>query len=112
MMPVLPEKPQKTPVTPGNFKVPQKSEQIRTFIRRNITRKLADRQYMAINLLEAPLLALILGYISKYSENGIYLFSTNKNYWVFLFMAVIVALFIGLTVSATERYLKEKSSLT
>ncbi|MCU0472125.1 MAG: ATP-binding cassette domain-containing protein [Bacteroidales bacterium] len=108
MMPVLTETPQKTPVTPGNFKVPQKSDQIRTFIRRNIIRKLADRQYMAINLLEAPLLALILGYISKYSENGIYLFSTNKNYWVFLFMAVIVALFIGLTVSAEEIYRDRK----
>ncbi|MDQ1296762.1 MAG: transporter ATP-binding/permease protein, partial [Bacteroidota bacterium] len=108
MMPVLTEKPQKTPVAISNFKVPQKSDQIRTFISRNIIRKLADKQYMVINLLEAPLLALILGYISKYSENGVYLFSTNKNYWVFLFMAVIVALFIGLTVSAEEIYRDRK----
>ena len=108
MMPILSEKPKKTPVAPGNFRVPQKADQIRTFIKRNITRKIADKQYMAINLLEAPLLALILGYISKYSENGTYLFSTNKNYWVFLFMAVIVALFIGLTVSAEEIYRDRK----
>ncbi len=108
MMPVLPDKPAISPVTPSNFKVPDKSRQIRTFIKRNITRKIADKQYMTINLLEAPLLALILGYISKYSENDLYLFSTNVNYPVFLFMSIIVALFIGLTVSAEEIYRDRK----
>ena len=108
MMPELDELPKILPVTPSNFKVPGKSDQIRTFIKRNLTRKLADRQYMTINLLEAPLLALILGYISKYSDNGVYLFSTNINYPVFLFMSIIVALFIGLTVSAEEIFRDRK----
>jgi ABC-type multidrug transport system ATPase subunit len=108
MMPVSSPPPEKMPVSPSNFKVPKKTEQIKTFIRRNITRKLADKQYMTINLLEAPLLALILGYISKYSEEGVYLFSTNINYPVFLFMSIIVALFIGLTVSAEEIYRDRK----
>ena len=108
MMPVLGEKPEKSVIPPSNFRVPKKSDQIRTFIRRNITRKLADRQYMTINLLEAPLLAFILGYISKFSENGVYSFSTNKNYPIFLFMAVIVALFMGLTVSAEEIFRDRK----
>jgi ABC transport system ATP-binding/permease protein len=108
MMPVLGDRPAKSVVPPSNFRVPKKSDQIRTFIRRNITRKLADRQYMTINLVEAPLLAFILGYISKYSENGIYSFANNKNYPIFLFMAVIVALFMGLTVSAEEIFRDRK----
>ena len=108
MMPVLERKPDKNPVTPSNFRVPKKADQIRTFIKRNITRKLADRQYMTINLLEAPLLAFILAYISKYTDNGIYLFSANINYPVFLFMSIIVALFIGLTVSAEEIFRDRK----
>lgn len=108
MMPILTGRPPKIPVSPSNFKVPDKSEQIRTFTKRNIIRKIADKQYLTINLLEAPLLAFILGYISKYSENGVYLFSTNINYPVFLFMSVIVALFIGLTVSAEEIYRDRK----
>ena len=99
---------QKMPVPKSNFRVPRKPGQIRTFIKRNITRKFADRQYMTINLLEAPLLAAILGYISKYSEEGKYLFSTNINYPVFLFMSIIVALFLGLTVSAEEIYRDRK----
>ena len=108
MMPHLEKKPPKTTITPGNFRVPQKADQIKTFIRRNIMRKLADSQYMVINLVEAPLLAIILGYISKYSDNGNYLFSANKNYPVFLFMSIIVALFIGLTVSAEEIFRDRK----
>jgi len=108
MMPAITRPPVKVPVTPGNFRVPDKLVQLRTFIKRNITRKIADRQYMTINLLEAPLLALILGYISKYSEDGGYLFASNINYPVFLFMSIIVALFIGLTVSAEEIFRDRK----
>jgi len=108
MMPVFAQQPLKSSIPPSNFRVPDKVVQLKTFIHRNITRKLADRQYMIINLLEAPLLAFILGYISKYSENGIYSFANNKNYPVFLFMSVIVALFIGLTVSAEEIFRDRK----
>ena len=108
MMPSIIGQPEKVPVTKSNFRVPKKSVQLRTFIKRNITRKIADKQYMTINLLEAPLLALILGYISKYSEEGGYLFSDNINYPVFLFMSIIVAIFIGLTVSAEEIFRDRK----
>lgn len=108
MMPLVDEKPAKSTIPKSNFKVPKKIEQIRTFLKRNVKRKLADRQYMVLNLLETPLLALILGYISKYSENSEYIFSANKNYYIFLFMSVIVALFIGLTVSAEEIFRDRK----
>jgi ABC-type multidrug transport system ATPase subunit len=108
MMPVIDEEPEKKAVTPGNFRVPSKSYQVRTFIKRNVIRKFADKQYMTINLLEAPLLAFILAFISKYSGNAVYSFSANKNYPVFLFMSIIVALFLGLTVSAEEIYRDRK----
>ena len=108
MMPVLDEKPLKSVIPTSNFRVPRKTDQVKTFIKRNLTRKLADKQYMAINLLEAPLLAFILGFISKFSENGAYSFGNNKKYPVFLFMSVIVSLFIGLTVSAEEIFRDRK----
>jgi ABC-type multidrug transport system ATPase subunit len=108
MMPTLREVSPKKELPVSNFRVPEKMSQLRTFVKRNITRKFADRQYMAINLLEVPLLAFILSYISKYSENDIYTFGGNKNYPVFLFMAIIVALFVGLTVSAEEIFRDRK----
>ncbi len=108
MMPVIGGQPQRLPITPSIFRIPSRAVQIKTFVRRNVIRKFADAQYMIINLLEAPLLALILAFISKYSENGTYLFANNKNYPVFLFMSIIVALFIGLTVSAEEIFRDRK----
>ena len=82
----------------------------RTFLKRNLMRKLADKQYMIINLLEPPVLAFILGYFSKYISNGEYVFAENRNYPVFLFMSVVVALFLGLTVSAEEIFQRPENS--
>jgi hypothetical protein len=62
---------------------------------------------MIINLLEAPVLAFILAFIVRYYNaddkllSG-YVFSKNLNIPAYLFMSVIVALFMGLTVSAEE----------
>jgi len=100
--------PEMKPLPPSNFRLPERSKQVRTFVKRNLLRKLADRQYIVINLIEPPLLAFILGYFSKYVTDGVYLFSDNKNYPVFLFMSVIVALFLGLTVSAEEIFRDRK----
>ena len=108
MMPIFEKPSPKSAIPPSIFRVPAKLDQIRTFILRNLTRKLADRQYMVINLLEAPALSFILAYISKYMDNGVYSFANNKNYPVFLFMSIIVALFIGLTVSAEEIFRDRK----
>jgi ABC-type multidrug transport system ATPase subunit len=108
MMPVFQGTPEKTDLPSSNFKVPKKLFQIRTFIKRNILRKIADKQYMILNLLEAPFLAFILGYLSKYTVDGKYIFAENKSYPVFLFMAVVVALFLGLMVSAEEIFKDRK----
>lgn len=108
MMPVLGSRPEKTDLPPSNFKVPRRLYQMITFVKRNLTRKLADRQYMALNLLEAPFLAFVLGYLSKYSADGNYIFAENKSYPVFLFMSVVVALFLGLMVSAEELFRDRK----
>ncbi|HUW92503.1 MAG TPA: ATP-binding cassette domain-containing protein [Bacteroidales bacterium] len=108
MEPSITGQPEMKPLPPSNFLVPEKTKQIRTFVKRNLVRKLADRQYIVINMLEPPLLAFILGYFSKYVTDGVYLFSENRNYPVFLFMSVIVALFLGLTVSAEEIFRDRK----
>ncbi len=102
MMPVNASRPEKSDLPSSNFKVPRQLYQMRTFIKRNLLRKIADKQYMILNLLEAPFLAFVLGYLSKHNINGEYIFAENKSYPVFLFMAVVVALFLGLMVSAEE----------
>lgn len=89
------------------FKIPNRFRQYLVFLKRDVLAKLSNTQYLLINLIEAPLLAFILSFIIKYfnvdeaNEVG-YTLSENSNLPVYIFMAVIVAIFIGLSVSAEE----------
>ncbi len=89
---------------PASYKVPSRISQIKVFIKRDVLSKLSNTQYLVINLLEAPLLAFILAYLVKYSssEETSYVYYHNDNIPAYMFMCVVVALFIGLTVSAEE----------
>lgn len=90
-----------------SFKIPNKLKQFWVFVKRDVLSKLANTQYMIFNLVEAPLLAVILAFLIKYydvstsNEYGYFLFE-NSNLPIYIFMAVIVAVFMGLTVSAEE----------
>ena len=90
-----------------SFKTPNKIKQFLVFVKRDVLSKLANTQYLVINFLEAPFLAFLLAYIIKYYNVNVgneigYTLSENSNLPVYIFMSVIVALFIGLTVSAEE----------
>ncbi len=86
--------------TPGRFK------QLAIFIKRDILTKISDLQYLLITLLEAPVLAFVLAFLIRYfdesAKNPKYTLYENSNLPVYIFMSVIVAIFVGLTVSAEE----------
>lgn len=91
----------------AEFSVPGLLSQFKTFVTRDVLSKLTNTQYIVINLLEAPLLAFILAYLVRYrsaDEAGHtgYLYRVNENIPTYIFMSVIVALFLGLMVSAEE----------
>jgi ABC-type multidrug transport system ATPase subunit len=101
------ERPPKSELPKNDFKIPGRLQQMLVFMRRNIKAKLANRQYMLITLLEAPVLALILGYFTKFiagtpDNPGEYVFSENVNIPSYLFMCVVGAIFFGLSASAQE----------
>lgn len=90
---------------PHSLNPPNKLKQTWIFTVRDTLSKLSNKQYLLINLLEAPLLALILAFIIKYKSapgGQEYLFRFNENFPAFMLMSIIVALFMGLTVSAEE----------
>ncbi len=96
-----------TEIPESTFKIPNKFKQFKVFITRDVLSKLTNTQYLMINLLEAPVLAFILAYLVKYYNTDLsnkigYIFRENENLPAYIFMAVVVALFIGLTVSAEE----------
>ncbi|MFO7924408.1 MAG: ATP-binding cassette domain-containing protein [Bacteroidales bacterium] len=96
------EKPAKDVLPPNMFSLPGIEKQFLIFSIRNFLSKISNRQYLLVSLIEAPLLALILGYFTKYLHEGQYIFAENVNLPSFLFMAVVVSLFLGLSVSAEE----------
>ena len=77
------------------------------FLKRDFLSKLGNTSYLLVNFLEAPALAVVLAYILRYfnpadsNEKGYTLYH-NENLPTYIFVSILVALFIGLTVSAEE----------
>jgi len=89
------------------FVIPNKIRQFVTFSIRNFLSKITDHQYLILAFGITPLLAVVLGYFTKYcsgteSNPTAYVFSNNENIPAYLFMCVIVALFVGMIISAEE----------
>lgn len=96
----LPSSPAFLPET-GSIK-PGLTKQFSIYFERNLRTKLSDKQYLFINLLEAPVLAFIVAWFTRFSEGGDYIFYENKSLISYLFMAIVVILFMGMSVSAGE----------
>jgi ABC transport system ATP-binding/permease protein len=93
------DKPTKT------LNIPNWFTQIKIYTIRDFLSKVSNKQYVALNLFEAPVLGFILSYIIRYIEDPnseIYIFRVNENIHIYIFMSLIVALFLGLMVSAEE----------
>ena len=90
--------------------IPTWFQQTKIFATRDMLSKWSNKQYLWINLLEAPILAFVLSFIIRYTEipGASYLFRENDNIPAFIFMSIIVMLFIGLTVSAEEIFRDQK----
>jgi ABC-type multidrug transport system ATPase subunit len=84
------------------YSIPGLLKQSKVFFIRDLLSKLADKQYILISLLGAPLLAFLLAYFTKYDVGEDYLFRENENLPAYLFMCVITSLFLGLMISAEE----------
>jgi len=88
-----------------SLRIPGWVNQVKIFFRRDFLAKLKNTQYMAINMLEAPVLAFFLAVLIRYQsheDEAGYSYYGNDNIPVFFFMSIIVALFMGLTISAEE----------
>jgi len=117
IQPEIPISEQTIELPVNSFQIPGKIKQFKIFSLRNLISKLTNKQFMLISLFEAPFLASILGYLTRYSTSNPYVFGENKNLTAYLFMSVVVALFLGMMVSAEElikdrKILKREAFLT
>jgi ABC transport system ATP-binding/permease protein len=99
--------PEEKHVPKSTFAIPNILRQLEVYFKRDLLSKLANTQYVLINVLEAPALAFLMAFFLKFHKvghgvAGDYVYRANDNIPQYLFIAVIVALFLGLTVSAEE----------
>ena len=96
------KEPRKADVPPTDQKRPGVIHQFAIQLQRNFRTKITNLQYLLITFLEAPLLAAICASLTHYAPLEGYSVMENKNLVSYLFMAVIVAIFIGMSGSAVE----------
>ncbi len=95
----------------NNLRRPGILKQFRIYFSRDLKSKIANRQYVLLTLLEAPVLGFILSFLIRYipdPDSTVYIFSENENIPIYIFMSLIVALFLGLTISAEEIFRDRK----
>lgn len=102
----------KTPL-PVTQKIPGWFSQLMVFTWRDLLSKLANKQYLVVNFSLSPVLALFMAYFVRYWDNSdegtfTYIFYKNDNISTYFFMSVVVALFVGLIVSAEEIFRDRK----
>jgi ABC transport system ATP-binding/permease protein len=96
---------------PRTLSIPSWLKQLRIYLTRDFLSKIANSQYVALTMLEAPILGFILAFIIRYiadPNSNEYIFRENENIPIYIFMALIVSLFLGLTVSAEEIFRDRK----
>ncbi len=96
---------------PKSLNIPSWFIQVMIYFKRDFLSKISDRQYLLLNLLEAPLLGFILAFLIRYiadPNSRIYIFRENANIPVYIFMSAIVAMFLGLMVSGEEIFKDRK----
>ena len=88
---------------PEQGRTPAWWRQFNVFWQRDFAAKKKNRQYVWMNLLQAPALALLLALFTRYQggEHD-YIYRESENLPQFLFISVIVSLFLGLSFSAEE----------
>ena len=96
---------------PQALNIPGWFKQLRIYTVRDFFSKISNKQYLLLTMLEAPVLAFILAYVIRYIADPMsdtYIFRENENIPIFIFMSLIVALFLGLIVSAEEIFRDRK----
>jgi ABC-type multidrug transport system ATPase subunit len=96
---------------PKSLNIPSWIQQIVIYFKRDFLAKISNRQYIILNILEAPLLGFILSFLIRYiadPNSHIYIFRENENIPVYIFMSMIVSMFLGLMVSGEEIFKDRK----
>ncbi len=71
-------------------------------LKRAFISKCRNRANLLTTMVEAPILALLIGMVLRYSEGGTYDFASAYHIPTYMFLALVVAMFLGLTNSVDD----------
>ncbi|XHR30277.1 MAG: ATP-binding cassette domain-containing protein [Chthoniobacteraceae bacterium] len=88
----------------GKVKIRWRDEwtQFQTLMRRAFLSKMRNRGNLLITIVAAPVLATLIGCVLYYNESGKYDFASAYHIPTYLFFALVVVMFLGLTNSADD----------
>ena len=75
---------------------------VSTILRRAFVSKLRNRTNLWTTIFEAPVLAALIGFVLRYAENSSYDFAAAFHIPTYLFLALVVSMFLGLTNSCDD----------
>jgi ABC-type multidrug transport system ATPase subunit len=103
-------KTEKTMLPARMLKIPNLEIQLMIFFIRNVKCKFSRLNDILRTLITGPAMALLVSFVFRMKTNGIYVFAHNENLPQYLFLSTVVALFLGLVMSADE-IVKERNIL-
>lgn len=71
-------------------------------LKRSFLSKCRNRANLLTTMVEAPILAILIGMVLRYSESGVYDFASAYHIPTYMFLALVVAMFLGLTNSVDD----------
>lgn len=105
VLPKVPRVKTATEKPPKSLDIPGWLKQFWIYTQRDFWAKISNTQYIALNIIEAPVLGFVLAYLIRYivdPDSDVYIFRENANIPIYIFMGTVVAIFFGLIVSAEE----------
>jgi len=85
-----------------NFRWRDELGQFLVLLQRSFISKLRNRANLLTTLVEAPMLAFLIGSVLRYSESKHYDFASAFHIPTYLFLSLVVAMFLGLTNSVDD----------
>ena len=90
------------PIIQQDYRWREEVSQFLVLLQRSFISKLRNRANLLTTLVEAPLLAFLIGIVLHYSESSTYDFASAFHIPTYLFLSLVVAMFLGLTNSVDD----------
>jgi hypothetical protein len=90
------------PMPEQDYRWREELSQFLILLQRSFISKLRNRANLLTTLVEAPLLAFLIGIVLRYSESNTYDFASAFHIPTYLFLSLVVAMFLGLTNSVDD----------